>query len=73
MLFRGYAFIPHIFGIDFFEIFKLDLWLTPLTIWRHSDLKYGFCKGSFIMNAPLASWAYMSSLLGGFAVAKSTI
>ena len=32
-----------------------------------SPLKCGFCKKSFIMNAPLVSWAYLSSLLGGFA------
>ena len=34
-------------------------------------LKCGFCKKSFIMNAPLVSWAYLSSLLGGFAVGQA--
>ena len=30
------------------------------------SLKCGFCKKSFIMNVPLVSWAYLSSLLGGY-------
>ena len=37
------------------------------------QLKCGFCKKSFVMNVPLVSWAYLSSLLGGFAVAPTSV
>ena len=48
--------------------------LANKTLFKFSlsvHIKCGFCKKSFIMNAPLVSWAYLSSLLGGFAVAPT--
>ena len=45
--------------------------IKVMNLWRPL-LKYnGFCMKWFIMNAPLVSWAYLSSLSGGFAVALS--
>ena len=50
--------------IDGNKVLKLQCMLFS-TFHKNSLSKCGFRKKSFIMNAPLVSRAYLSSLLGG--------
>ena len=71
---------PEVSYLSHFRSMKLNIECVYLSSLKYRaayiSLMYGFCKKSLRKDEPLTSWtlffwAYLSSLLGGFAVAHS--